>query len=183
MKAKTAKTRVIYNNYDLWENEEAAREYLAENGIENPTDDQIWDELYYEDEMEWDAAKEELENFFDGKTWILVGEAGRWNGSYSVGTIFDDFMKMFYEAARDCDYIKIYDENGHFYLNCSHHDGSNFYEIKQITERGLAYYDNWENNWDDKRTEEYIHNQIMEKYSTLPHFAHKVYGCKKLQYI
>ena len=36
--------------------------------------------------------------------------------------------------------------------------------------------------WDDKRTERYIHAQIMKRYSILPNFAHKVYGCPKVQW-
>ena len=34
----------------------------------------------------------------------------------------------------------------------------------------------------DKRTEEYVHDKVMERYSILPHFAHTVYGCPKVEY-
>lgn len=135
------------------------------------------------DSINWDADKEQLEEFFnDGSKWILQGNVGRWNGAFRGGFIFDNFMEMFYKAAKDCDYIKFYDINGHFYFMCSHHDGTNLFEIKKVTDAGIAYYERWEEAWSDKRSEEYIHNKIMEKYSTLPHFAHKVYGVKKIEY-
>ena len=31
--------------------------------------------------------------------------------------------------------LKRYDVNGHLYLNASHHDGTNRFEIKRLTER------------------------------------------------
>lgn len=94
----------------------------------------------------------------------------------------DSIWEEIYKAAKDCDYVYIYDENGHFYLRCYHHDGSKYYEIKKVTEKGIKYLENWEHNWNDKRTEENIHDRIMERYSTLPHFAHNVYGCPRVEY-
>ena len=112
----------------------------------------------------------------------MRGTNGRWNGTFEAGTIFTDFMDMYREAMTDCDYVHLYDENGHFYMQCSHHDGTNYYEIKKLTDKGIDYLENWEGNWDDKRSERYIHDQIMKRYSTLPNFAHKVYGCPKVQW-
>lgn len=176
-------TRTIYNNYDLWEQyQEFAKETLSEYE-EEPSEDSIWNVINDEDSVNWECEKERLEEFFDdGSTWILCGTNGRWNGTFEAGTIFTDFMDMYREAMTDCDYVHLYDENGHFYMQCSHHDGTNYYEIKKLTDKGIKYLENWEENWDDKRSERYVHDQIMKKYSTLPHFAHKVYGCSKLQW-
>lgn len=96
--------------------------------------------------------------------------------------IFGDFEVMINKAAKDCDYIHLYDKNGRLYLKCSHHDGTNYYEIKKVTDKGVEYLANWEDNWDDNRTEQYVHNQIMERYSVLPHFVHEVYGCPKIEW-
>ena len=178
--------RTIYDNYNLWNdsNVKEAKEVLLErDGNENPSDNDIWDELNDEDNINWKEEKYELLKFFDdGSTWILRGTNGRWDGSHEAGTIFTDFMEMFNKAMKDCDYVKLYDENGHFYFQCSHHDGTNCYEIKKLTENGIKYLENCEYDWNDKRSERYIHDQIMKRYSVLPHFAHKVYGCPKVQW-
>lgn len=178
--------RTIYDNYNLWNdsNVKEAKEVLLErDGNENPSDNDIWDELNDEDNINWKEEKYELLKFFDdGSTWILRGTNGRWDGSHEAGTIFTDFMEMFNKAMKDCDYVKLYDENGHFYFQCSHHDGTNCYEIKKLIENGIKYLENWEYDWNDKRSERYIHDQIMKRYSVLPHFAHKVYGCPKVQW-
>lgn len=181
------KERTIYNNYNLWETypDEEVKEMLLEDGHdeEEITDNMIWDWRYAQDEIDWEAAKADLVRFFsDGYKWMLFGEVGRWNGVYKAGTLFETFEDFFYEAAKDCDYIHFYDENGHLYLTCSHHDGTCHYEIKEVTDKGIQYLENWEYNWNDKRTEEYVHTQIFNKYSRLPRFAEKVYGCKKIEY-
>ena len=180
---KEAKKRTIYNNYDLQgEYEENARECCVENGIKNPTENDIWDKIYLFDEDAWEIEKENLKDFFSKGMWILRGTEGRWNGTFEAGTVFTDFMDMFSKAVKDCNYVHIYDENGHLYLQCSHHDGINNFEIKKITDKGVMYLENWEENLNDKRTEQQIHDKIMKRYSTLPHFAHIVYGCPKIEY-
>jgi hypothetical protein len=181
--------RIIYNNYDLWETypDEDIKEMLIENGCEEDdiTDEMIWRERYDLSSLDWEASKYELEQFFlnNGNKWMIFGEVGRWDGTYKAGTMFDTFEDFFYKAAKDCDYWKFYDENGHLYLTCSHHDGTCHYEIKEVTDKGVEYLENWEyGSYSDKRTEEYVHTQIFNRYSRLPRFSEKVYGCKRFEY-
>ena len=180
---KVAKERTIYNNYDVCEAYDEAKEFLMEEREEDdePTENEIWNEVYFQQEIEWDEAKAELDRFFKGKTVGFFGEVGLWNGVYKAGKI-GEFWEMFNKAIRDCDYIKIYDENGRLYLTCSHHDGTCHFEIKIITDAGADYLERWEYNWNDKRTEQYVHNQIYKRYSTNPNFVHRVYGCRKIEY-
>ena len=135
---------------------------------------------------QWDFLKEDLQKFFDktdGTAWIAVGTVGRWDGTRAAGVIFDEFNDFFYRATKDCDYWSFYDINGHLYLECSHHDGDNQFEIRRITKTGMRYYRNWECNWNDKRSKQYIHQKIMEKYSVLPHFAHTIFAYPKQEFI
>lgn len=180
-------TRTIYDNYHLWETypDEEVRECLIENGMEEDeiTDEAIWKERYFYDENDWEDAKITLKDFFNSRNkWMLFGEVGRWDGVYKAGTLFETFDDFFYKAAKDCDYIHFYDENGHLYLTCSHHDGTCHYEIKEVTDEGIRYLENWEENWNDKRSEQYVHTQIFKRYSRLPRFAERIYGCKPTEY-
>ena len=182
---KKAMKRVVYDNYDLWEEySQDARECLEEdNEPDEITDEMIWDEIYFMDELNWGDELANLKHHFSGHHYILCGYVGRWNGNFAAGTVFDDFEKAFYEAIRDCDYWSIWDENGHLFIKCSHHDGTNLFEIKRITERGCNLLEKWEYDFNDMRTEEQIHETIWNNnfYSALPHFAHNMYGCKKRQ--
>lgn len=174
------KERVIFDNYDI---EEIWLEEAKENfDSMNPSEEQLWDVMAFLSADWWDQVRLDLSLFCFGSTWIMVGVNEKWNGKFAAGTVFDDFTEMFCKAAKDCDYWKIWDENGHLYFQCSHHDGTNCYEIKRVTEKGEAYLENWKNNWDDKRSEEYIHKKIMEKYSVLPRYAETELGLPKREY-
>lgn len=253
-KNRLPKERTIYNNYVLWETYpyEDIKEMLIDNGYE---EDEISDETickmrYRQDEIDWEVAKHELTEFFknNGNKWMIFGEVGRWDGTYKAGTLFDTFDDFFYDAAKDCDYIHFYDENGHLYLTCSHHDGTCHYEIKEVTDKGVQYLENWEysepkkeylpiqkrfdniyekaksniyhkirlealqdmineldmipkqrkevlkclEEWENiyrisgyilkGRSKKYVHTQIFNRYSRLPRYAEKVYGCKRFEY-
>lgn len=182
---KLPKERIIYNNYDLWETytDEDIKEELLDQGYdeEDITDNTILERRYSLDECDWDDAKYELTQFFKDKTVGFFGEVGLWHGVYKAGKI-GDFWSLFNDAITDCAYIKIYDENGHMHLTCSHHDGTCHFEIKEVTDKGTEYLDRWEHNCGDKRSKQAVYNQIYKRYSKLPNFSHKVYGCRVREY-
>jgi hypothetical protein len=183
---KIVKERIIYNNYDLWDDypdeeiDTIARECECVDEDEEITDEMRTQWRYWEDEANWDAEKEMLENFFKGKTVGFFGEVGLWHGTYKAGDI-GDFWTLYYKAVQDCDYIKIYDENGHMYLTCSHHDGTNHFEIKELTDDAEDYYDRWSYGNDNRKEYEVI-TQIYKRYSKIPRYAQNVYGYKAREY-
>ncbi len=175
--------RVIYNNYDLDENypDDELIEMAIESGWideeerDEVSDEQLWNWRNTLDGYDWDDAKVELSDFFEGKDVIMVGTIGRWDGTYDGGQI-GEFWKLFYEAIKDCDYVKIYEKNGHFYIECTHHDGTNHLEVKVMTEAGMKYWNNWEYDYSNTKTMREIHTQIMKRYARLPRFCDTVYG-------
>ena len=183
---KIAKERVIYDNYDLWEQypdeeiDAVARDYGWIDENEEITDEMRTQWRYWEDETNWDTEKEMLKDFFNGKTVGFFEEVGLWHGTYKCGDI-GEFWNLFYKATDDCNYIKIYDENGHMYLTCSHHDGTNHFEIKILNDDAEDYYDRWSYGTDNRKEYEVI-TQIYKRYSKIPRFAEKVYGCKAREY-
>ena len=184
------KQRTLYSNYDLTETFPDAEiksilidleRYTTEEEI---TDSAIWEERYIQDEIDWEYVRNELISFFKykGNKWMIFGEVGRWDGVHKAGTLFETFEEFFYDATKDCDYIHFYDENGHLYLTCSHHDGTCHFEIKELTDKGIEYLNNWEDNWNDKRTKQYVHTQLFNRYSRLPRFAERMWGASKVEY-
>ena len=180
------KARTIYDNYNLWkkypdeELKEIAIEFEWVTEEDEITDEMLNDWRYQEDEVDWENEKENLTELFKGKTVGFFGDVGRWDGVYKAGKI-GEFWDLFYKAIEDCAYIRIYDENGHMYLTCSHHDGTCHFEIKEITDKGTEYLDRWEYGTDN-RTEQYVHNQIFKRYSQVPRMSQKVYGCHAREY-
>ena len=178
---KIARQRIIFNNYDQPSDEEIIAQLLDEGHEREDIDDElIWNRRYLDEELNWDEAKYELTKFFEGKTVGFFGSLGLWDGVHKGGMI-GEFWNVYYKAIKHCDYIKIYDENGHLYLTCSHHDGTNHFEIKVLTDKGVQYNKNWEYS-NDKRTKYDCHTQIFNRYSVLPRYAQTVYASPAREY-
>lgn len=185
---RTPETRTIFNNYydnDRFEDtaEYLFDEYADEEGwdtVEDVPEDEIWREMQFSDECAWDDAKYDLEHFLkENGPMLVVGSLGLWYGNCRGGKICYNFRDLA-GAWEDCDYINIYDQNGHLYIECSHHDGTNMYECKLLTERGEQYAE--DHGWDMYDSE--LHEKLWNDshYTHLPHYAHKVWGCKKTEY-
>lgn len=191
-KAKSrTKEHILFSNY-FWENDEEgkdsydyAREYLFEEYGETEEweteddvpEDRVIDEVYTQSEWAWDDFKVEFGRFLGDSSngFLLVGTCGLWNGTYDGGCYvnrFDDLYKFW----GDCRDIKVYDEGGHLYIEATHHDGTNYAELRELTCKGSNYALN--HRWDSDRE---VHETLMSSnfYTRLPHYAHKVWGCKK----
>lgn len=180
------KKTTIYTNCDYSsEYEQEIRNFLFEeygeyNDWETPddiSDEEVYEEMHFNDEISWNDFKTEAENFFDDY-FLITGSVGRWNGRFRGGKVIsslDELINCFCE----CDYITITDENGHFYIEASHHDGTNYYEVKRITEAGLEYMQRYEDrcNWGEY-DEEFLHDKLFNNshYTHLPRYAKTVYN-------
>lgn len=171
----------IYDNYDAGALYDDARDFLRDYNDEEPTETAIWDEVYSQLKIWWEDEAERLRDFFDGGHWLAVGAVGLWTGSHAAGTIFTSWDDFFERATADCDFWELTDYGGHFALRCSHHDGTNCFEVKRITGRGLALLEKWEDDHNDPRSEQEIHATIWRSnlFSGLPHYARKVYGTEE----
>ena len=172
----------LYSNYYGWIDEEEIKQELIDcervECEEEITDEMIYNEMYELERMYWDDISYELKHFFDkGNAWLLTGSIGRWDGNYRGGYIFNTFEE-FCECLKDCDYIEITDNKGHLEVKCSHHDGTNFYEVKRVSDFGYEWYNNHGCYIYD---EEKVHTKMWNNnfMTGLPHFARDVYGCKE----
>ena len=171
----------LYSNYYGWIKEEEIKQELIDcervESEEEITDEMIWDEMYELERMYWDDISYELKHFFDkGDAWLLTGSIGRWDGNYRGGYIFNTFEE-FCKCLEACAYIEITDNKGHFEVKCSHHDGTNFYEVKRVSDFGCEYFGthSWELSLEEVFTKMWNNNFM----TGLPHFARDVYGCKE----
>lgn len=183
----------IYSNYNLDDNYNEIRQLIIDEypelctEVENngdsvsmvPSEKTIWDFIFENDSINWDDTFSEVKEFFANKTVIMFGNIGRWNGNFCGGSI-GDFETLFNILISDCDYVELLDDNGHFYINCSHHDGNNSMQVKILSERGKTFVENWEYDYSHKYNfnEQTLHEKIATNnfLSALPHFARKVYG-------
>ena len=96
------------------------------------TRDQI--RLIYEYAQEdWEELETKIDNLLEGDNLIISGSVGRWDGTNRGYETYPNWQKFIQDFGKDCDYFKVYTNNGHLYVKCSHHDGNNFCEVKRLT--------------------------------------------------
>ena len=140
-------------------------------------EDKVNRRVYSNEEWDWESFEYEFSQFIKDSEYglLLCGEVGTWRGKQSGGCYIEEFNDL-YKFWNHCDYIKVYDEGGHLYIRASHHDGDNFAELKALTSAGYEYAK--EHYCDDDQE---VHEKLWNStyYTRLPHYAHKVWGCKK----
>ncbi len=166
---------VLYNNYDYSENYDSAREWLfatRQDDFDWKTEDDvpekmILDEMSFLEESEWAYFKSKCEELLSNGDCLLTGTCGRWNGSARGGKFIRSFHDLV-SCIEHLDYLKIIDRNGHLIIEGCHHDGSDSYELKQLTRRGREYARQY-----DYARDERLHTTIMNLnfYSKLPRLA------------
>ena len=166
---------VLYNNYDYSENYDSAREWLfatRQDDFNWETEDDvpekmILDEMSFLEESEWAYFKSKCEELLSNGDCLLTGTCGRWNGPAQGGKFIRSFHDLV-SCIEHLDYLKIIDRNGHLIIEGYHHDGSDSYELKQLTRRGREYARQY-----DYARDERLHTTIMNLnfYSKLPRLA------------
>lgn len=171
---------VIFDNYDIDNYEEMARESMEDVGFgpEEITDSKLYSWAADLEQEDFTDTLNELESFFDGKTVMFTGAIGRWCGNHT-GFDVGNFTELFQEYTVDCEYFEIYDDDGALYIRCSHHDGTNLFQVLTLTNKGVHVFDDWQYycgkyaKLDDKGIHELLLNR---KLAHVPQVAKKVYG-------
>lgn len=171
---ENGKDRCDYTREYLFEEYADIEEWQTEDDV---PDDRVWDELYSQSEWEWEDFKADFGSFLKKSYYgfLLVGTCGCWDGTFKGGNFVNNFDDLynFWDGCRD---IKVWDDGGHLYIKATHHDGTNYAELKELTCRGSNYADN--HYCDSDRD---VHEKLWNSnfYTKLPHYANKVWGCKK----
>ena len=135
-------------------------------------DDMIWKEISSHNDDEFHYLKYSLSRVIDGNYCLIKGTCGRWTGKQECGRFIQSVDELI-SGLQHLDNIRFYEVNGHFYIEGSHHDGSDYYELKLLTKKGVEYAD--KNYFAHDRQ---LHTTIFKNnfYSTLPRFYSKLYG-------
>ena len=89
------------------------------------------------------------------KKVVVTGSAGLWDGRRTiVPTICDTadlkkFWGKFVPSGACYEYRVGYDRKGGLFVEVPHHDGTNFYYLRELTEKGQRYVDRCEEQYAD----------------------------------
>ena len=173
------KTTVFYNDMDTRGFDET-KEYLFDTfaeeegwlSIDESPDCVVYHEIELIQRSEWDDFMADLEYLFSKDSYLLTGTCGRWNGPAEGGKFVSSTDELL-DCIKHLDFLKFYDQDGHFYITGYHHDGSDFYEMKRLTKKG---YELASRNYFAQDRQ--LHQTIMNCniYSSLPRVATRLYG-------
>lgn len=182
-KAESKKYPIWTNDpYDF--NEEEMRESWLESAEANdweipedgPSDDEIWQEWYDQNERDWDDIEGEVRYHDERGSYLIIASLGLWNGRFDGGKIIDGYL---HEAIRECfeDYNRVYWQDKNLKIEATHHDGTNHFIIKKLTDRGIEFYNNHYYDYDDRT----MHQKLFKDahYSHSVDFFARIYGWVK----
>lgn len=163
--------KTIYDNNNLWDDyAEEAKEILLDQHVTDASNDDVWETIYNLDSIAREEALDMLQDAFYSSTCLVRGELHLWDGVKRVSRMFSDFNKAYSAVIRDCDYVRILDDRGHLRFECSHHDGTNFFEFFKVTKSGVTYVQNWRNGLrnHEHETSAQVLERLLQRYTRLP---------------
>lgn len=167
-----SKKTVLYDSRDY--DYDHAFEDLLEQGFtaEEVTDDFVYNHMYSIQECAWDDIYYYLGILADEEYLAVAGTLGLWNRQPSVAKIIDDkqTLRRFLSGYDD---IRIVDDNGRLFIDGLHHDGTNSFEIKVLTSKGIDYLIR-QNDADCVGYEQISKIFNCNFYSKLPRLAHRL---------
>ena len=137
---------VLFNNYDC-DFDEYKKDYMENNDVESIEDSVVWDYISELEHIYWEDMLKELAQIDNYKKCVAFGTAGTWQGRRDCGKIYDTIEEAINGIIKNCDYIKVWSENGHLYLQASHHDGTHNFELKLLTYKGWETWDSWNSSY------------------------------------
>ena len=113
---------IVFENYNVLDYEDEVRQSLIDNGMENPSQEEVWNICYEDSNIWFENEESELKKLSEGSL-IAIAEVGRWNGRFSG---YKDISSLVDTLYTNCDYEELFvDSYGNLRKRESHHDGTN----------------------------------------------------------
>lgn len=136
MKKHETYTFVDEDYYYPYDEFEELREEIALNkecDIADVSDDNVYDEIRFYNDCDWEEFGYNLEKFLSHNTLIAFMDIGCWDGRFGGFAFIDNFLD-FTNLLQDRN--TIYLEDGELIIKAIHHDGINYYRLKALTNAG-----------------------------------------------
>ena len=143
-KAKEVKVTTLFDNYEGYNFEEEKAALQECNPDTTITDEMVWDSIRDMEDEDWSLCKHYLEDVCGDSRVIVSGYAGTWQGNIEAAKIFENVTDALAACVKDCDYMKVMQfPNGLVEVKASHHDGTNIFYLRRVTDKGWDFYDRW----------------------------------------
>lgn len=178
-KSKKPKERFIYSqdpeDYGYKFNSDTGEYYDPETVGDEEYGLRTWDYNFPDNEDDLYMIKEYLDKT-EGP-WILAGSLGLWGGRHHGSVMIHSYEELMDAISLNGQYdISINDVDGDFEITVRHHDGTNFFTLRELTKKGKQWYEN--NTYGRDFMGDYDQNHLVEipSYTRKVRFADKVFG-------
>lgn len=115
------------------------------------TDEDVYSRISSYEDCDWQDFEDAYRDIINRRRYVVLADLGRWNGRVKAKKFiggwnyykknfngWDEFVSCFSHL----DYITIKDVNGRLIVEGSHHDGHDYMEFRELTEKGEELADN-----------------------------------------
>lgn len=143
---KEVKETILYSNdidsYSFDDVKSIVEEERWMNDDDRPvTDEDVYNQIYFYQDCDWQDFEDAYEDIIDRRRFVVLADFGRWNGRAKAKKIISSWNE-FVACFSHLDYITIKDVNGRLIVEGSHHDGHDYMEFRELTEKGEELADN-----------------------------------------
>lgn len=152
---KEIKETILFSNdnaYDFNDVKSIIEEERRLDEDDRPvTDDDVYNQIYLYQDCDWQDFEDAYRDIINRRRYVVLADLGRWNGRAKAKKFiggwnyykkdfngWDEFVSCFSHL----DYITIKDVNGRLIVEGSHHDGHDYMEFRELTEKGEELADN-----------------------------------------
>jgi len=135
------KKNVLYKSVGLYtkkEIEEIKKDYECRDVVNGEYNDIDEEDLRDYNDTEWYYSFGEGASWKDDTPVVILGNLGLWNGPHQVIPYeCKSILEAVHKCIEDMDEVEIYeDQYGNLKVDGYHHDGTNHFTIKRVTDKG-----------------------------------------------
>lgn len=143
---KEVKETILYSNdidsYDFDEVKAIIEEERRLDEDDTPvTDEDVYNQIYFYQDCDWQDFEDAYKEIINLRRYVVLADLGRWSGRVQAKKFiggWNEFLSCF----NHLDYITIKDVDGRLIVEGSHHDGHDYMEFRELTEKGEDLADN-----------------------------------------
>lgn len=102
----------------------------------------------------------------DNEFYVIVAQIGRWNGTFAGGKIVRGLWDAINKCKEGEDYAKIFISGKRLTVKTANHDGSSYFEIRKLTDRGVEYMERHDYEMSDRE----LHTKLFGD----SHYSHDI---------
>lgn len=178
--------KMIYDSScDSQDYQKYIEDFIEEIGISKSAYDstpQTWERelenyILSKKSLEYDCNIADInlyENTHGKKKYVIKAFLGLWDGTYEGGKIIEGMANVIFKCSGGEELFKYFMDGRVMKFMTLHHDGTNNFWIKELTERGEKYYETHKDEMGKREMVEKLYNdRHLSKHVTI---WHEIYG-------